>query len=368
VNAVAVSPDEQTLVLAGASSRPARAVAPPGGWVGVFDLRSGKPKGLWEYPNRFLNAAYTADGEAVVLTVSVSAPSRSADPPPSDLDLTAAVVLFDPSRGKIYTPFAAPFTSGERQHHGRSTSALALAPTGYQVAVAERDGSEYVITLYETGSGAIRRQLRGHRNLIKQLVFTRDGAKLVSVSRDLNGLVWDVAPPRPPAAVALSEADRRRCWDALTSPNGETAYRAMGELIADPAGTVAFLKVDLKPTPAPSDADVDRLIERLDASTFAEREAAFRELNDLGRAAVPRVRDRLPRVPLEVRQRLEKFLQEHDRGGRLTGVRLRERRAVELLEAIRSADAEGVLKVLAESGNTPLARDAVAAARRLRSK
>jgi WD40 repeat protein len=368
VNALAVSPDEQTLVLAGASSRPARGAIPLRGWIGVFDLQSGKLKGLSEYPNPFVNAAYAPDGEAVVLTVSVSARSGPAEQLPSDLDLTAAVVLFDPAHGKIYTPFAAPFTSGERQDHGRSTSTLALAPTGYQFAVAERDGSEYVITLYETASGAIRRQLRGHRNLIEQLAFTRDGSKLVSVSRDLTGLVWDVAPPRPLAPVALSEADRRLRWDALTSSNGETVYRAMGELIADPAGTVAFLKANLRSAPAPSDMAVDKLIERLDASTFTEREAAFRELNNLGTPAVPRARERLPRVILEVRQRLEKFLQEHDRGGRLTGVRLRERRAVELLEAIRSAVAEDVLKSFAKSGNTPLTRDAAAAAKRLSAR
>jgi WD40 repeat protein len=368
VNALAVSPDEQTLILAGATSKPARGTTPPGGWLGVFDLQSGKLEELSEYANPFVNAAYTADGEAVVLTASVSVRSQAADQPPSDLDLTAAVVLFDPARGKIYTPFAAPFTSGERQDHGRSTTALALAPTGHQFAVAERAGSEYVITLYETASGGIRRQLRGHRNLIEQLVFTRDGGKLVSVSRDLTGLVWDVAPPRPLAPIALSEADRRLRWDALTSPTGETAYREMGGLTGDPAGTVAFLKANLKPALAPSDRAVDTLIERLDASTFADREAAFRELNTLGRAAVPRVRDRLRRVTLEVRQRLEKFLREHDRGGRLTGVRLRERRAVELLELIGSADAEGVLDGLTESGNTPLAHDAAAARNRLRAR
>lgn len=366
VDAVAISPEGKTLVLAGGNPRISTFEAAPGGWVGVFDLLSGERKGLWEYSSPFLSAAYTPDGAAVVLTARVSEPPRSVNELPVKVDLSGAMVLFDPAHGKVNTPFAVP---PGPYVPGRSAHALAVAPTGYQLAVAELFQSEPTIMVYEAASGTIRRQLRGHTREIKQMAFTPDGLKLVSVSTDMSGLVWDVAPPSPATPATLSEADRRTRWDTLGSSDGQAAYRAMGELIAGPAGTVAFLRANLKPTLAPTDAAVDRLVERLDAPAFPDRETASRELDNLGRLAMPRVRDRLPLVSApEVRRRLETFLQEHDRPGRLTGARLRERRAVELLEAIGTSDAVEVLNTTAESANTPLARDAAAAAKRLRAR
>ena len=142
----------------------------------------------------------------------------------------------------------------------------------------------------------------------------------------------------------------------------------MGELAADPAGTVAFLKVHLKSTPVPTDADLDRLFAGLGASAFADREAASRDLDAIGSLMVVKVREKLAAVlSAEVRQRLDEFLKRHDRPGRTTGARLREIRAVELLEVIGSADANAVLMELAKS-DTPLAQNAAATVKRTAGK
>jgi RNA polymerase sigma factor (sigma-70 family) len=358
VSAVAVAPDGKWLVLAGEGAHDGR-FRSSRGWVSLFDVQTGAAKGTWEFPNQFSSAAFTPDGEAIVLSGTVPGqPSQPAGAaPPAN-----AVVLFDPIQGKVFTPFAAPSPQAQMRYAAN----LAMAPTGYQFAVAEVFRGDYAITVYETASGAIRRQLRGHRNLVSQLAFTPDGQRLISASRDGTGLVWDVAPPRPEATVALSEVDRRRCWNALAAADDAAAYRALGELAADSVGTVAFLKANLKPKPAPSDAEIDRLIERLDAADFAERDAASKELHRFGTLAIARVRDRLRQITtLEVRRRLQTFLQEHEWRGCLTGSALRERRAIELLETIGTPPALAVLKTLAESGNTPVARDAAAAATRL---
>src|SRR5262249_40887790 len=143
----------------------------------------------------------------------------------------------------------------------------------------------------------------------------------------------------------------------------------MGELAADPVEAVATVKAHLKWTPPPSNDDVDRLVAQLDAEAFAARKAAAHELDRLGGLAVPRGRETPPRVQsAEVRRRLEGFLGENDRPGRLTGCRLQERRALELLEAVRTADARGALEQMAGGGDNSLARDAAAALKRLDGK
>lgn len=52
----------------------------------------------------------------------------------------------------------------------------------------------------------------------------------------------------------------------------------MGELAADPAGTVALLKKVLTPAALPIDANVDRAVAGLDAAAFRDWEAAAKAL------------------------------------------------------------------------------------------
>src|SRR5204863_5324677 len=117
----------------------------------------------------------------------------------------------------------------------RWVRSVAVSPTGAQVAAVEWDNA---LTVYETATGAIRRRPVGHRGTVEQVTFTPDGSRLVSVSFDGTGLVWEMSPPRPADAVAQSDADRLKRWPTLLGADAEAAHRAMGELAADPAGTV----------------------------------------------------------------------------------------------------------------------------------
>lgn len=354
---VAVSADGTRVALAG---RGPRGGDPMRGWVAVFDADTGNLIRAGTVRHDLVGVAFTPDG-GVVVTGGVHPPHRLAEPNP-ETSTAAAVGLFDTESGEFRYPFADP-TDGTQY---RGAAKLTMAPGGYQFAVTERDAA---ITVYETASGAVRRRLRGHRNDIHQFAFTPDGSRLVSVSWDGTGLVWDVGPPKPAAPPAATEVEGLRRWDALLSADGAAAHKAMGELAADPAGAVALVKAQLKPTPTPADAEVDKLIAGLGAEAFADREAAGRDLDRLGALAVPRVKARLAGVEsAEVRRRLGEFLTRHDRRDVLTGTRLRERRAVELLEAVGTPAAREVLTDLARPGSTPLARDAAAAAGRLRAR
>jgi WD40 repeat protein len=338
VMGVAISPDGKTVVLAG--DGPAeRGQWSDTGWVAMFDAATGKKLRDWQSKatGGFACASYLPDGSRVVLGRKVFQPVRAG----AALDLPAALVLFDPAAGTAVTPFDAPDPAAR----DRWVRTVAVSPNGAQVAAVEWDNA---ITVYETAGGGIRRRLVGHRGPVGQVAFTPDGSRLVSVSEDGTGLVWDMTPPRPAGPVA----DREKAWAALLAADAVAAHRAMGELAAAPAGTVAFLKAHLKPTPAPTDADLDRLLAGLAAPAFADREAAARDLDAFGGLAVTKVRDRLAKVTsADVRQRLDDFLKRHDRPGRTTGYRLRERRAVELLDAIGTAEARGVLQEWAGRGS-----------------
>jgi hypothetical protein len=326
--------------------------------VAVFDTVTGAKTRELKGTGGFTSAAFLPDGSRVVLGRWVSGPSLLANHQNTVQGLMTAVVLFDPATGEQATPFDAP----DRVAEYRIVRSVAVSPTGAQVAAVEWDKS---VTVYETASGGVRQRLRGHRGAVAQAAFTPDGSRLVTVSDDGTGLVWDVTPPRPAGPVALSDAERLKRWATLLTADAEAAHRAMGELAADPAGAVAFLKAHLKPTAAPTDADLDRLVAGLGASAFADREAAARDLDVFGGLAVAKVRAKVPAVTsAEVRQRLDEFLKRHDRPGRTTGARLREIRAVELLEVIGTPEARAVLAAVAR-GDSALATDASIAAKRL---
>jgi WD40 repeat protein len=317
--AVAISPDARILVLAGAPTVPPPQpipgaqvaipqMRPTGGWISLFEIASGKPLGTHQWPGEFSRACFTPDGRNVILGSYVFGNGRGGVPGTPKAN---ALVLFDLSTGQLHTPFECP----DHVDLQRRIDGVAIAPNGYQLAVLEfGDGSIMdSITLYELASGAIRKRFHGHRNMINDLAFTPDGLKLITVSEDVTGLVWDTAPPKPSGPGGKSDKERQKQWETLLSLNGRLAYRAMGELAADPSGTLAFLKAKLRAMPSVIDAELEK----------------------------------------------------HEQPAKITGKRLRERRAVELLEIIGTPEARALLKGFAESGDSALARDAVAAVKRM---
>ena len=114
---------------------------------------------------------------------------------------------------------------------------------------------------------------------------------------------------------------------------------------------------------------MDRLFADLDSNTFAIREKATKALAGYGESAVPGVRKRLERgASIEVRERVTAFLAEHEQSVP-SADRVRQIRAVELLEGIGSPAAKEVLTRLTTGDATaPLTLDAVAAVKRLERK
>lgn len=103
----------------------------------------------------------------------------------------------------------------------------------------------------------------------------------------------------------------------------------------------------LRPVRDAAPEKVRRLIADLDSAEFAKREAATKELTDLGEAALPALRAALKAGPsAEQKKRLGEIVEAV--GHATSGDTLRQLRAVEVLEMIGSDAAREVLESLAK--------------------
>ena len=157
------------------------------------------------------------------------------------------------------------------------------------------------------------------------------------------------------------------CGTRWPGADAVKAYRAEWELADQPAEAVALLRDRLKPVKAADAGTVRQLVAKLDASEFAEREKATEELQNLGCAAVPVLRQALKgEVSAEQRKRVEEVLAAVTAPAILSGDSLRQMRAVSVLERAATADARKLLSELA-AGNPEarLTKEAAEAAVRM---
>jgi len=355
---IAVSPDGKSVAICG-DGPDADVQSKTPGWLQFFDAKSAKASPVWESRTHFVSAAFTPDGAHVILFGTMYRPARPIDQPDAALNLAESVMSFEIATGRGYALFEAPADVLDRRLGG----AMAISPSGYRLAVAERDHS---ITVYEMATGQIRHRFKGHRNTVWQLAFSRDGKRLISASFDVTGLVWDVSPSSATGPSADKYPNHAKEFSDLASADGPTAARGMSGLFADPVGTIKCLKENLRSGAVVTDADLKSIIDQLDASEFRDRESASRKLDALGLLAVPYARRSILTIEsAEARRRLTDFLRQHDKHGLLSGARLQERRAVELLEMMDSPDARDLLRNLAAGGFSPLANDSGNALKRL---
>ena len=64
-----------------------------------------------------------------------------------------------------------------------------FSPDGSLLITAEENGT---VLVYEVATGSQLAELRGHTGPVRSVSVSRDGKRLVSVSMDLTGLVWDL--------------------------------------------------------------------------------------------------------------------------------------------------------------------------------
>jgi WD40 repeat protein len=153
-----------------------------------------------------------------------------------------------------------------------------------------------------------------------------------------------IAAPAPPGAADEALLD---CWQDLQSPDAAKAYRALWQMADQPTAAVKFLDKHLEPA-RPLDQDkLDQWLADLASPKFPVRDKAFKELEKLGELAEPALTEALADKPdLETRRRLELLLDGlHHSAARPE--KLRQIRAVELLEALGTRPARDLLARLA---------------------
>lgn len=279
---------------------------------------------------------YTPDGKALLLTTG------------------ATTRLIDLTKGKEVRRFG-----GQEG----VVANIAMTPDGKLLAAA---GSDATVQLWDVATGTVVGQLVGHRGSVDAVAFTPDGQTLVSGGADTTGLVWDLPnfleetrqTAKPAAGAALGGL-----WKQLGHENAEQADEAVRRLTAAPQAAVPLLREHVKVAP-PTDAQrIARLVADLESDRFDVRKLATQSLERLGELSETALRKRLAdNPPLEVRQRVDQLLEKL--AGPVTDPeRLRQLRAIEVLEHIGTPEARAVLETIAkgapEARLTQEARDAL---------
>jgi RNA polymerase sigma factor (sigma-70 family) len=193
----------------------------------------------------------------------------------------------------------------QRDHPHRITS-LTFSRDGRWLASSCADCT---LRVFETASWQTAALFKGHMSEAKGLAFSPDCRLLASGGDDTSILLWDLtdrfAKERLPP---LSRRQLDTLWEELAE-DAEKGRRALWALARSPKESVTYLRGRLAAKPV-DPKRLDRLIAELDDDAFALRDRATKELQSLGEAAGPAMRQALAKTTsLEVKTRLRRCLE-----------------------------------------------------------
>jgi WD40 repeat protein len=239
-------------------------------------------------------------------------------------------------------------TTGRAEH-------LALAPDNRSMVTTDQG----FIRVWDIATGKERRRWplpvssvdSFGKSFVFSLLLSPDGRRAITVLADGTALVWDLAtsPSAEPLVKQTTEKEIAACWSDLTAKDAARAYAAVWRLAEAPeAKVVGFLRANLKPATEADFKRVRQLITDLDSDEFKVRDSAYRQLAELGNAAVPALREALARNPaLEVKGRLETLLSRPQNLVHSPEI-LRRLRAIQVLEQLDSRESRRLLAELAK--------------------
>jgi RNA polymerase sigma factor (sigma-70 family) len=219
---------------------------------------------------------------------------------------------------------------------GTSIMPAVFSPDGRFLATTVSGGG---LQIWEVATWTRRNEFKGgHHDGLTTLTFA-PGGQLLSGSRDTTVLAWDTRPPRVAESVSLESA-----WDALAAKEAGESFRSEGRFLSAPAEAVKYIAERVKPVEALDDGRVRRLLADLDGDDFAVREAASKGLDGLDEQVLPYLESTLKSTKSEeVRKRVGRIL-ERRWGAAIPPERLRQVRAVGVLERIGDGESKDLLK------------------------
>jgi hypothetical protein len=225
-------------------------------------------------------------------------------------------------------------------------SKVEFHPTGRMIAC--NYAHEAMVKLVDGATGELLFELKPNENeRINETQFSADGKVLATAEwPDTLIRVWDISGIRKlkPALVELGDNELEQLWAVLAGDDGPAAYQAIWKLAGAKQST-AWLGERLRPIAVADPKVVASLIADLDHNRFAVRDKAASELERLGEAASPALRQVLTKAMLvDQRERVEAVLKRADA---LNAERLRAIRAVEALEHAGTPEAKRLLEKLA---------------------
>ena len=247
----------------------------------------------------------------------------------------------------------------------KGVTSLAFSPDGKFLAST---GGDETLRFWDVATGKELSCWLGHNAAVYAVAFSPDGRFLATAGED-GGFVWDVSlrvrdEKLLPLRVAAADLPAR--WADLTGPDLVRMHAAAWRLRGSPGPALALLRREALPLAAPEPERLTRLIDELDDKRFAVRQAAQKQLEELGDLAALALNEALEKQPpLEKQRRIEAILSHVDDSDR-SPERMKLRRMIQLLEMIGNDEARGVLERLAKGApSSRLTQEAKESAERL---
>jgi hypothetical protein len=219
---------------------------------------------------------------------------------------------------------------------GERIASACLSADGRSLLAGDTSGR---LALVEVATGKERAAFR-HGGRVLSAAFHPDGTRAVASSPEAPVYVWDLFGEPGRWDPAKGDA----VWADLASADAQVAFAAVRKLRANPGEAVAFLKDRVKLPAVPPEEAVARWLKGLDAPAFADRQQAQKALTAAADLIRPRLEEARKTASLETGRRLDQVL---DSTQALTPERLRQVRACEVLEGIRTPEAVHVLRTWA---------------------
>jgi hypothetical protein len=235
------------------------------------------------------------------------------------------------------------------------------------------DGRTFVTGISTTGTvvwwetATAKERLRWNRTGIASVYFSPDGRRLATAENSTANVraLPHVQLAEEGPDTKLSAGEFESLWKDLADPDAARAYRAICMLCSAADDAVPRLRERIRPVAAVNVKECKRWISDLEDAQFKVRQAAMSELAKRIDGAEPLLRQALagPRT-LESIRRIEELLAPLALSR--SAERLRQYRALEVLETLRTKAARGLLTRLADGApGAWLTREAQAALKRL---